>query len=807
MALTCLALLVVGASGGPGEGAPAPTAWGPVASSRPASSGAASVPTASVLTGSGAPGVLALPGGVVWAYDGAQVFRSTDAGAHWRAVLPTWPQAPTALQVTGAFFLTANVAWAVTDHLWPAPPGVTTTWETTDGGARWHQGTSLPGALTDYGPPFDQLVFGDAAHGYAFGENGSGTGPEGARRGVLWTTSDGGRDWAQLHAVGLAWPGGEASVNYGAGCSQQDPFTLTAASAHVLVLAASLCPTRAPGVWRSDDGGRNWSPVRLPAPPGGWPASEAWDYPSSHQPLGGAEVLATRFFAGAAGVMAFTTRPGELLVYRSNNAGASWVLASTLQTGSLSRPAGFDASSPTGWELPAPAGLYLSGDAGQQWRLQRSALSLADMAEVSFASGEMGVGFANNNPANGLLTLDGGRTWRAVPLAVAGAGAGVPAYSMVDFVTPSDGWVAGADGVEATTDGGGTWRPQLATPAPVEELSFSGAEHGWALTADQLFATSDGGRHWSARPETSLGAFTSVQLVTPSFGVASVCGQGATRALATSDGGLTWRPVPVPGPNDLGCGGPAPTPGTFYGLCFGTPQVGWALLRRPGDVKAALEHSTDGGRHWALVASFAPAPSQLACQGPAQLWAGFDWQLNMGYAGDLAATMDGGKTWRMAKVTGPAALYAPRLTAADGTAVGALGTAGGTAALGWQPVEALDVSGPGDVVDLWDDGGACTIGFGLLTTADGGATWSSAPGPGTSGDGQCHSAGLPFLGTYPTAVPSVSFPDAEDGFVLAPAGAQPAPKGGSPGVTMALIGTTDTGQSWHLVARFAWTGH
>ena len=110
-------------------------------------------------------------------------------------------------------------------------------------------------------------------------------------------------------------------------------------------------------------------------------------------------------------------------------------------------------------------------------------------------------------------------------------------------------------------------------------------------------------------------------------------------------------------------------------------------------------------------------------------------------------------------------------------------------------------------MDLWDDGGACTIGFGLLTTADGGATWSSAPGPGTSGDGQCHSAGLPFLGTYPTAVPSVSFPDAEDGFVLAPAGAQPAPKGGSPGVTMALIGTTDTGQSWHLVARFAWTGH
>ena len=51
----------------------------------------------------------------------------------------------------------------------------------------------------------------------------------------------------------------------------------------------------------------------------------------------------------------------------------------------------------------------------------------------------------------------------------------------------------GADGVEATTDGGSVWAPQLATPEPVEELSFADAEHGWSLTTDELLSTSDGG--------------------------------------------------------------------------------------------------------------------------------------------------------------------------------------------------------------------------------------------------------------------------------------------------------------------------
>ncbi|HTV10392.1 MAG TPA: hypothetical protein VME20_00895 [Acidimicrobiales bacterium] len=161
--------------------------------------------------------MLALPGGVVWAYDGTEILRSTDEGAHWRAVLPTWPQKPTALQVTGAFFLTARDAWAVTDNQWPAPPGVTTVWQTTNGGATWHEGISFPGlAMTDYGSPIQELVFADALHGYALDHTG-----------FLWATSDGGvqRERHQsaralLHRV----PGGAA---YGLGFSGLHGSTYT----------------------------------------------------------------------------------------------------------------------------------------------------------------------------------------------------------------------------------------------------------------------------------------------------------------------------------------------------------------------------------------------------------------------------------------------------------------------------------------------------------------------------------------------------------------------------------------------------
>ncbi|MGH9104444.1 MAG: WD40/YVTN/BNR-like repeat-containing protein [Acidimicrobiales bacterium] len=143
----------------------------------------------------------------MWAYatyaNNAEVVRSTDDGAGWQKVFPNWPQTPTSLVVSGAFFLNADDAWAVTDRQWPAPPGVTTVWRTTDGGATWQKGTSFPSPLpeTDYPPVVYQLAFTDAGRGYAVSALG-----EQSRAYGLWAISDGGTTWHRLSTSGSARP-------------------------------------------------------------------------------------------------------------------------------------------------------------------------------------------------------------------------------------------------------------------------------------------------------------------------------------------------------------------------------------------------------------------------------------------------------------------------------------------------------------------------------------------------------------------------------------------------------------------------
>jgi hypothetical protein len=205
---------------------------------------------------------------------------------------------PVSLQVTGAFFLNADDAWAETEHEWPAQPGATTTWQTTDGGATWHQGISLPGA-PQYGTAgFDEFVFADAQRGFGFGVAGASTsGFQQQRQDSFWATSDGGGDWDEVTSAGLPWEDSTYSGISAIGCSQADPFNLTAVSASVVLLAEAGCPVSEPGLWRSADGGHDWAPVHLPPPPGGWAGAEAWHYPGVGG--SGAEVLALRFFSGS----------------------------------------------------------------------------------------------------------------------------------------------------------------------------------------------------------------------------------------------------------------------------------------------------------------------------------------------------------------------------------------------------------------------------------------------------------------------------------------------------------------------------
>lgn len=124
----------------------------------------------------GPPDVLALPDGVVWLYNGSSVLRSTDTGTSWSRVFPNWAVTPTSLRVEGAYFLAGRDAWAVTSRQWPAQPGSTTVLRTTDGGAQWEEGVSLPGPLSYGEPGFDEFSFADAGDGFGFGVSSSGAG-------------------------------------------------------------------------------------------------------------------------------------------------------------------------------------------------------------------------------------------------------------------------------------------------------------------------------------------------------------------------------------------------------------------------------------------------------------------------------------------------------------------------------------------------------------------------------------------------------------------------------------------------------
>ncbi|HTT89755.1 MAG TPA: hypothetical protein VMF65_09380, partial [Acidimicrobiales bacterium] len=372
---------------------------------------------------------------------------------------------------------------------------------------------------------------------------------------------------------------------------------------------------------------------------------------------------------------------------------------------------------------------------------------------------------------------------------------------------PEDGWVGGADGIAATTDGGTTWTAQLATAEPVEQISFADADHGWALTPDELFATSDGGAHWSAEPETAMASFSNVQLVSAGFGVAVICGQpGGTRALVTYDAGRSWRLLPVPHPDELDCGTVPPSPGTMTGLCFGTAEAGWVVLRGRDQSSAVVEKTDDGGLHWSEVATVNTWPGQLACLGPFDLWLGLDWLENMAAVGALAATTDGGRTWRVSVHAGPHSPYSvPSIKPSDGTSAGALGAAQSPSGILTQPVAALAAPAAGAADDLWEDyGPGCASGFGVAFTANGGESWAGAQGTGINPP-HCGTSAMPYLSAVPEIAPSFSFPDAHYGFVLAPAaGTVAVPKGVTEPVTMALIGTADGGTNWHLLARFPW---
>lgn len=167
----------------------------------------------------------------------------------------------------------------------------------------------------------------------------------------------------------------------------------------------------------------------------------------------------------------------------------------------------------------------------------------------------------------------------------------VPALDAIEFVSATQGWVAGAGRILATSDGGKTWTRQYSGPAQLDQVDFIDARHGWAVGTNALLRTTDGGATWTAAQDLCI---RSVHFVTPSVGYAvaggsQVRGDGGLPApavggqlLTTADGGQKWAPV-------------AGAPAQAQTACFTSAAGGF--LGTPGEIW----RTADGGRQWTLA--------------------------------------------------------------------------------------------------------------------------------------------------------------------------------------------------------------
>jgi hypothetical protein len=482
--------------------------------------------------------------------------------------------------------------------------------------------------------------------------------------------------------------------------------------------------------------------VTLPAPGGGWPAKAT---------IG---VRAPVFTTTADGVLPVSTGPGTLLIYQTADGGAHWLLASTVRTGAFARPAGLVVLSQRRWLLPVSDGLLATGDAGAHWRLIGSGIDLADLGPLSLLPGGAGLAAAGapaepaTYPYVVYRTSDGGARWSPQGRLPWLFGAKRPA--LLRGATPTGtrtGIRYGLAGIDATSDGGRRWIVAARTVGTIGQVSYGDKSHAVAITTTSVLITADGGSRWRPGGEPAAGPLSTVAMVSGSVGFGTVCtgpdtGQSALER--TGNGGLSWRPVRLPGTADpgvpVGASGVGPCGGTGPAVCFATPGTGYYLtsasgkpLGRAGS-KVVLYRTVDGGRAWQAVTTQVPAGvTGISACGGGVLWAdAIELASTTGGYYAVFRSANGGAAWRE--------VLAPDLPGESRVPRAPL-----------PSLAALDVVGPRVA---WIAGTCESCGrVAVVRTADGGAAWVRPGGQG---------ALVPGL----VQVTSASFRDSQHGWLL-----------------------------------------
>jgi photosystem II stability/assembly factor-like uncharacterized protein len=236
---------------------------------------------------------------------------------------------------------------------------------------------------------------------------------------------------------------------------------------------------------------------------------------------------------------------------------------------------------------------------------------------------------------------------------------------------------------------------------------------GWALVGQQLFWTDSGGSQWSDITPLNLGpgtiraaSFADAAhgwVVTTSLAASGDLGYTLAR---TADGGQSWQSVPLA---LFFSGDAAGVAGDVY-LEFIDARAGWLVVKQATSSNfnlGTLFKTNDGGDNWTRL--------NLRTGAPVRFTSALDGQIDASSTGNgRYVTHDGGQTW-----TEQAGVDAPLANGPDGNRLSAVSMA--TTRAGW----ARSSLGKCDT-------GTCALVTRLLSTTDGGQSWTPVSLP----DGQ-----------------------------------------------------------------------
>lgn len=561
------------------------------------------------------------------------LYASRDAGATWQPLTNDLPPG----EITALYVDHQERVWVGLQMREDLPGRRNGLWQSADHGATWWQVT------LDRNDLIIMSIIEDAAGQLLFGAVDAG----GVEQGLVYRTTDDAATWTPTRLAvsdlsagirltrliphptdeqvlfGVATNGNVLrSADGGASWQVQFPIDISKSGSALLVITSTRPNTvflaqavdGAIIVRRSTDAGKNWSDIRT-----------------------------TGLSDGALQIYSMLALPRNILLigteagaYRSADDGVRW---QPLE-GVLSSGVAYSFASTSSNRVLAATeyGLFESTDAGAVWRASgsglpansaiRALLTHADRPDLLVAAP---TALNDVNPLKLLLARDGGRTW--LPADVPGFWGPATAWA-IDPTNPDNLYVAGADYVATSKDGGFSWRVRY-LPFALDNRSIAVAPSDGStlyMVGPLCMRSNDGGQTWTdlpSHPEAGCYESTAALAVDPANSTHLWSGS-KVGVHESRDGGQTWQSYGLDGQSvrwlAISGDGKEQGPLTLYaGLA-----EGGLMRRRAGQDWQAL---TAGLPSNSVTIAFLPDP-----RAPGWLWAARD-------GGGVYRSTDGGDTW------------------------------------------------------------------------------------------------------------------------------------------------------------------